>query len=56
LYAITAVGLAAAIPAVMAYNKFAVDFGLCASRLQAVIAEYGGRLAKINPTAAAKSN
>lgn len=48
----TAVGLAAAIPAVMAYNKFAVDFGLCASRLHAVIAEYGGRLAKLNPSTA----
>ncbi len=47
----TAVGLAAAIPAVMAYNKFAVDFGVCAARLQTVIAEYGGRLAKLNPTA-----
>jgi biopolymer transport protein TolQ len=50
----TAVGLAAAIPAVMAYNKFAVDFGLCAARLQAIIAEYGGRLAKLNPAAASK--
>jgi TolQ protein len=50
----TAVGLAAAIPAVMAYNKFAVDFGLCAARLQAVIAEYGGRLAKLNPAATVK--
>jgi biopolymer transport protein TolQ len=50
----TAVGLAAAIPAVMAYNKFAVDFSLCAARLQAVIAEYGGRLAKLNPAAASK--
>jgi TolQ protein len=50
----TAVGLAAAIPAVMAYNKFAVDFGLCASRLQAIIAEYGGRLAKLNPAAMSK--
>lgn len=50
----TAVGLAAAIPAVMAYNKFAVDFGLCASRLQAIIAEYGGRLAKLNPASVSK--
>jgi biopolymer transport protein TolQ len=47
----TAVGLAAAIPAVMAYNKFAVDFGVCGSRLLAVIAEYSGRLAKLNPSA-----
>jgi biopolymer transport protein TolQ len=52
----TAIGLAAAIPAVMAYNKFAVDFGICAARLQSVIAEYGGRLAKINPAAAANRN
>jgi TolQ protein len=48
----TAIGLAAAIPAVMAYNKFAVEFGICAARLQAVITEYGGRLAKIKPGAA----
>jgi TolQ protein len=48
----TAIGLAAAIPAVMAYNKFAVEFGLCGARLQAVIAQYGGRLAKLKPGAA----
>ncbi len=49
----TAIGLAAAIPAVMAYNKFAVDFGICAARLQAIITEYGGRLAKLSPAPAA---
>ncbi len=42
----TAVGLAAAIPAVMAYNKFATEFGLYAGRMQTLISTCGGRLVK----------
>jgi biopolymer transport protein TolQ len=45
----TAAGLAAAIPAVMAYNKFATEFGLYAGRLQTLISTCGGQLVKRNP-------
>ena len=43
----TAAGLAAAIPAVMAYNKFATEFGLYAGRMQTLISTCGGRLVKL---------
>jgi TolQ protein len=42
----TAIGLVAAIPAVMAYNKFSVDLGRIAYRTGAVIADVGNRLAR----------
>lgn len=42
----TAAGLAAAIPAVMAYNKFATEFGLYAGRMQTLISTCGARLVK----------
>ena len=42
----TAAGLAAAIPAVMAYNKFATEFGLYAGRMQTLISTCGGRMVK----------
>ncbi|MGQ4273352.1 MotA/TolQ/ExbB proton channel family protein [Terrihabitans sp. B22-R8] len=42
----TAIGLVAAIPAVMAYNKFSVDLGRIAYRTSAVISELGNRLAR----------
>jgi TolQ protein len=42
----TAIGLVAAIPAVIAYNKFSVDLGRVAYRTGAVIAEIGNRLAR----------
>ena len=42
----TAFGLAAAIPAVMAYNKFATEFGLYAGRMQTLISTCGGRMVK----------
>ena len=42
----TAAGLAAAIPAVMAYNKFATEFGLYAGRMQTLISTCGGLLVK----------
>ena len=42
----TAFGLAAAIPAVMAYNKFATEFGLYAGRMQTLISTCGGLLVK----------
>jgi len=42
----TAIGLVAAIPAVMAYNKFSVDLGRIAHRTGAVIADLGNRLAR----------
>ena len=38
--------LAAAIPAVMAYNKFATEFGLYAGRMQTLISTCGGRMVK----------
>jgi biopolymer transport protein TolQ len=42
----TAIGLVAAIPAVMAYNKFTTDLGRLSYRFGAVIAEIGNRLAR----------
>lgn len=42
----TAIGLVAAIPAVLAYNKFNVDLGRLAHRTSAVIADLGNRLAR----------
>ncbi|WP_225873993.1 MotA/TolQ/ExbB proton channel family protein [Terrihabitans soli] len=42
----TAIGLVAAIPAVMAYNKFSVDLGRIAYRTNAVIADVGNRLSR----------
>ena len=42
----TAIGLVAAIPAVMAYNKFSVDLGRIAHRVNTVIADLGNRLAR----------
>ena len=42
----TAFGLAAAIPAVMAYNKFATEMGRYAGRMQTLISTVGGRLVK----------
>jgi biopolymer transport protein TolQ len=42
----TAIGLVAAIPAVMAYNKFSVDLGRIAYRTGAVISDIGNRLAR----------
>ena len=44
----TAAGLAAAIPAVMAYNKFATEFSLYAGRMQTLISTCGGLLVKQN--------
>ena len=45
----TAFGLAAAIPAVMAYNKFATEMGRYAGRMQTLISTVGGRLVKQAP-------
>ena len=42
----TAMGLAAAIPAVVAYNKFAVDLGRLAGRMQGLIGRSLGLLAR----------
>ncbi|MGE5268979.1 MAG: MotA/TolQ/ExbB proton channel family protein [Thiohalocapsa sp.] len=42
----TAMGLAAAIPAVIAYNKFSVELGRLAGRLQGMIGRSGGLLAR----------
>ncbi|HVB18075.1 MAG TPA: MotA/TolQ/ExbB proton channel family protein [Stellaceae bacterium] len=42
----TAMGLAAAIPAVVAYNKFTVDLGRLAGRMQALIGRSGGLLSR----------
>ena len=47
----TAMGLAAAIPAVVAYNKITVDLGRFAGRMQGLIGRSGGLLARI-PAAA----
>lgn len=43
----TAMGLAAAIPAVVAYNKITVDLGRFAGRMQGLIGRSGGLLAHI---------
>ncbi len=45
----TAIGLVAAIPAVMAYNKFATEFANYSSRVQGVIGIYGARLSRARP-------
>jgi biopolymer transport protein TolQ len=42
----TAMGLAAAIPAVVAYNKFTVELGRFAGRMQALIGRSGGLLSR----------
>jgi biopolymer transport protein TolQ len=42
----TAMGLAAAIPAVVAYNKFTVELGRLAGRMQGLIGRSGGLLAR----------
>jgi biopolymer transport protein TolQ len=42
----TAMGLAAAIPAVVAYNKFTVELGRLAGRIQALIGRSGGLLSR----------
>jgi biopolymer transport protein TolQ len=42
----TAIGLVAAIPATMAYNKFASDFGRFAARLEAFAAEFSAILSR----------
>jgi TolQ protein len=42
----TAMGLAAAIPAVVAYNKITVDLGRFAGRIQGLIGRSGGLLAR----------
>ena len=42
----TAMGLAAAIPAVVAYNKFTVELGRLAGRMQALIGRSGGLLSR----------
>jgi biopolymer transport protein TolQ len=42
----TAMGLAAAIPAVVAYNKIAVELGRIAGRMQGLIGRSGGLLAR----------
>jgi biopolymer transport protein TolQ len=45
----TAIGLVAAIPAVMAYNKFATEFSNYSSRVQAIIGAYGAPLSRASP-------
>ena len=42
----TAMGLAAAIPAVVAYNKFTVELGRVAGRMQGLIGRFGGLLSR----------
>jgi biopolymer transport protein TolQ len=42
----TALGLVAAIPAVIAYNKFATALSALAQRLNAAIGEMGGRMSR----------
>jgi biopolymer transport protein TolQ len=49
----TGVGLAAAIPAVMAYNKFATEAGRYSGRMQTAIGQYSLRLSKQPPPTAA---
>jgi len=43
----TAMGLAAAIPAVVAYNKFTVELGRLAGRMQVLIGRSGGLLSRV---------
>jgi biopolymer transport protein TolQ len=45
----TAIGLVAAIPAVIAYNKLTTALGRAAQRLNAAAATIGGRLARHPP-------
>ena len=45
----TAMGLAAAIPAVVAYNKITVDLGRFAGRMQGLIGRCGGIFARLPP-------
>ena len=40
------IGLAAAIPAIMAYNKLSTDMGRYSGRLGTAVGLYSGRLAK----------
>jgi biopolymer transport protein TolQ len=47
----TAMGLAAAIPAVVAYNKITVDLGRFAGRMQGLIGRSGGLLARVGAEA-----
>jgi biopolymer transport protein TolQ len=49
----TALGLAAAVPAVVAYNKLAVAIGRASQRLHAAVGVLGGRLARDAAAAAA---
>jgi biopolymer transport protein TolQ len=42
----TAIGLAAAIPAVLAYNKISTDLGRYAGRLEAFAGEFGAILSR----------
>ena len=46
----TAMGLAAAIPAVVAYNKFTVDLSRIAGRVQRLIGRSGGLLVRPSET------
>ncbi|MGG5811913.1 protein TolQ [Falsiroseomonas sp. CW058] len=48
----TAIGLVAAIPATIAYNKFASDFARFAGRLEAFAAEFGAILSRQSEAAA----
>ena len=48
----TAIGLVAAIPATMAYNKLASDFGRFATRLEAFAAEFSAILSRQSEAAA----
>jgi biopolymer transport protein TolQ len=50
----TAIGLVAAIPATIAYNKFASDFGRFAARLEGFAAEFGAILSRQSEAAAAE--
>jgi TolQ protein len=47
----TAIGLVAAIPSVIAYNKLATDLGRVGRRLDVAITELGGRMARHVPVA-----
>lgn len=51
----TAIGLAAAIPAVMAYNKLAVDLGRVAQQMEEAISAIGNRLARQSVRASSSS-
>jgi len=49
----TAIGLVAAIPAVLAYNKLSSDLARFAGRLEGFASEFGGILSRQTETAAA---